>query len=245
VIECQDEGIGIPAETLPRIFNAFEQGDSRVTRQFGGLGLGLAISKAVAELHHGELVAASEGPGQGATFIIRLPTIPATCAPLTPARSTQDRDSAGSEQKEPTQKEAAAAVGGGLRLLLVEDHRDTADILAKRLRRSGHDVIHAATVAAALQAAHEAKQSQRPFDLVLSDLGLPDGTGFDLMKELNARYGLPGIALSGFGMDADVQRSVESGFARHLTKPVDFEILQRAVMEVHAAATHPAVENGK
>lgn len=237
VIACKDEGIGIPPETLPKIFNAFEQGDSRVTRQFGGLGLGLAISKAVAELHNGELVAASEGSGRGATFTIRLPTIPGGCSPATPLASGEPRDSLATKEKR--EEPAPTADGWPLNLLLVEDHADTAEILAKRLRRLGHRVTHAGTVAAAVQAAEEAEEALRPFDLMLSDLGLPDGTGFDLMKRLSEHHHFPGIALSGFGMDADVQRSAAAGFARHLIKPVDFEILQQAIMEVHAEARHP------
>ncbi|MHA3771145.1 hybrid sensor histidine kinase/response regulator [Verrucomicrobiota bacterium sgz303538] len=220
VIEVEDTGVGIEPEVLPKIFNAFEQGDAHVTRRFGGLGLGLAISKAVVEMHHGKISATSDGVGKGACFTVCLPTIPRP-APLAGPTLLSNGEAT----------DLAAAKAAGTRLLLVEDHADTAEILGKRLRRGGYQVVHAATVEAGLSAAEQAQKAGEPFDLVLSDLGLPDGTGFDLMKELSTKYGLRGVALSGFGMEADVRRSEEAGFLRHLTKPVDFELLKRVLAE--------------
>jgi PAS domain S-box-containing protein len=200
-----DPGIGIEPEVLPRLFNAFEQGGPTVTRSFGGLGLGLAISKALVDLHDGTLTGMSPGRGCGATFTVTL----ATVAP-------------------PRPEEIATAAGTGalrsLRLLLVEDHAPTLEVMAALLEMAGHEVITAPDLrsARALAASHE-------LDLVVSDLGLPDGTGFDLMRELRDRYGLKGIAVSGYGMEEDLRRSREAGFLEHLVKPVDVEKLKAAL----------------
>ncbi|HYG64090.1 MAG TPA: ATP-binding protein, partial [Thermoanaerobaculia bacterium] len=217
-VEIADTGMGIDPGLLPRIFDAFEQGDRRVTRQFGGLGLGLAITKAIVELHGGTLSAHSDGEGLGATFTVRLPlagtgALPLSL-PLSPPEVTRRQPVAAPLPAEP------------LRLLLVEDHPDTADAMADLLRCQGHQVIVARSVAAALGAV----ESEGAIDLVVSDLGLPDGSGLDLMRELAGRRGLRGIALSGYGTDEDVRRSLAAGFAEHLTKPVDFHTLKEAIL---------------
>jgi CheY-like chemotaxis protein len=122
-------------------------------------------------------------------------------------------------------------------LLLVEDHADTANVLARMLRQAGYEVTLAHTVAQALDAMKTsslltAGELSRPVEVVVSDLGLPDGTGLELMQQLRAEYEVQGIALSGFGMDEDVRRAKEAGFARHLTKPVDFSSLLAALREL-------------
>jgi PAS domain S-box-containing protein len=218
VVEVSDTGVGIEPELLPRIFDAFEQGDTRGAQRFGaGLGLGLAISRALVEFHGGILEAHSDGPGHGARFRVRLP--------LTPV---PDGAAAAVREQGPDGQPSRA-----LRILLVEDHLDTAEALAELLRLLGHEVVVAATVAAALAAADEIRgRQQEGTDLVISDLGLPDGSGLDLMRELARRHGLKGIALSGYGMEEDLRRSREAGFERHLTKPVDFEVLQAVLREV-------------
>jgi CheY-like chemotaxis protein len=114
-----------------------------------------------------------------------------------------------------------------MRLLLVEDHEATLHVLRRLLCRDGHQVVVAASVADALAAA-----GANSFDLVISDLGLPDGTGNQLMEKLRADYGLKGIALSGYGMEEDINRSREAGFVSHLIKPVDFPQLQRVLAGV-------------
>jgi CheY-like chemotaxis protein len=125
-------------------------------------------------------------------------------------------------------------------LLLVEDHPDTAQVMARMLRRAGFQVTAAGTMAQALAEAEAARKAvddsgrARPMHLVISDLGLPDGSGCDLMRKLRADYRLRGIALSGFGMDDDIRRAEEAGFARHLTKPVDFDQLLAAIREMLA-----------
>ncbi|MBA3883522.1 MAG: response regulator, partial [Chthoniobacterales bacterium] len=188
-------------------------------QRFGGLGLGLAISRAIVELHGGEIRAESDGVGRGATFTVTLATVD-TPRFLDAAKSTP-----------PPLRRA-------LRLLLVDDHEATLAVLARLLQRSGHHLTCAKSLREALAAAAVEK-----FDAVISDLGLPDGTGFELMEKLRARHGLRGIALSGYGMDEDVRRSQEAGFAAHLTKPIDFAQLERALGDLMAGAAAPLVEN--
>jgi signal transduction histidine kinase len=210
-VEIADNGIGIDPELLPRIFNAFEQTDRRITRRFGGLGLGLSLSRAIVAMHGGTLEASSAGTNQGSELTLRLPAgdVPAS-AP------------------EPTlERPVEAKTASPLRLLLVEDHADTREAMADLLRALGHEVTVAESLGSALSAA-EAQGGR--FDLVISDLGLPDGTGLDLMRELSGRYGLKGIALSGYGMEEDVLRSREAGFSKHLTKPVDMQALKAAIL---------------
>ncbi len=213
-VEVSDTGMGIEPDTLEHIFEAFDQGQPGITRRFGGLGLGLAISKAIVEMHGGSLAAASSGRDQGATFTVRLP-LPGGDLPL------------------PAPSQPPIAVAGlpdrSLRLLLVEDHVDTAEAMADLLRTLSYDVTVAGSVAAGLAAA-EAIQGAG-IDLVVSDLGLPDGSGLDLMRELSRRYGLRGIALSGYGMEEDLRNSRAAGFERHLTKPVSLQELEAALRE--------------
>jgi signal transduction histidine kinase/ActR/RegA family two-component response regulator len=210
-----DPGIGIEAEDLPRLFNAFEQGSSTVPRTFGGLGLGLAICKALVDQHGGGLRGLSAGRGKGATFTVTL----ATVAP--PQAAVPAEAAPGLAEASPL----------SLRLLLVEDNEPTLEVMTVLLELAGHDVKPAPDVRTArgLAESHQ-------FDLVVSDLGLPDGNGFDLMSELRDRYGLKGIAVSGFGMEEDLRRSKESGFLEHLVKPVDVEKLKAALARAAAVA---------
>jgi PAS domain S-box-containing protein len=206
-ISISDTGIGIEPEVIGRIFSPFEQADRLITRQFGGLGLGLTISKRLAELHNGTLVAQSDGRDRGATFVLTLPAVP-----------TAARGGPGKSGGPPSAPATRAR-----KILLVEDHDDTRRSMARLLGRR-HEVRDANSIAAALEIA-----GSEPFDLVISDLGLPDGSGLDLMRELRQRSGLRGICLSGFGMEDDLARSADAGFTRHLTKPVDLDKLQAAI----------------
>jgi PAS domain S-box-containing protein len=209
-LEVRDTGIGIEFELLPKVFEAFEQGDTKVTRQFGGLGLGLAICKAIVDMHGGAIRAHSDGPGTGSTFTIELPL-------LRPA----ERESAA---ERPPEHHGAT---GHLRILLVEDHPDTREVLVRLLADSNYAVQAASSVEAALQLA-----AAQPFDVVVSDLGLPDGTGYDLMKKLRDLYGTKGIALSGYGMEDDQRRSREVGFLDHVIKPVNVSELVAVIQRV-------------
>ena len=216
VFEISDTGVGLGAEALERIFLPFEQVKISDEHRFSGLGLGLAISKTITELHGGTIRAESGGAGRGATFVVELPV-------TAPSLGGADSASASSS----AEKGATPARVAALRILLVEDHQATVEVLARLLRREGHKVTIAASVAAAFEAA-----SGRAFDVVISDLGLPDGTGFELVKKLRATRPIPAIALSGYGMDEDIRRSQEAGFASHLIKPLDFTQLQQALREV-------------
>lgn len=212
-VEVRDSGIGIDPEILPKIFDAFEQGEASVTRQFGGLGLGLAVSRSLAEAHGGRLTAASEGRDRGAAFTLELSTVSAPAA-----------ESDGRPQPPPDTGSRAT-----LRILLTEDNEESLRVMARLLRRRGYDVTTADSVASALAEAERA-----PFDLLVSDIGLPDGSGLDLIRTLRARRPVPGIALSGFGMEDDLRRSLDAGFAAHLTKPIDFGTLETTIRQVAA-----------
>ncbi|HKI02403.1 MAG TPA: ATP-binding protein [Thermoanaerobaculia bacterium] len=219
VVEVADSGMGIEPETMEHIFDAFDQGRPGTSLRFGGLGLGLAISKAIVEMHGGSLTASSCGKNQGATFTVRLPCSDAPVA-AKPSIATSP---------EPERRGASSA-----HILLIEDHADTAEAMADLLRELGYRITVAASVATGLAAAERAQQDRdgTRIDLVLSDLGLPDGSGHELMRSLSSRYGLRGIALSGYGMDDDVQKSREAGFQKHITKPVSLQALQSALMAV-------------
>lgn len=204
--EVADTGVGIAPDVLPRIFTAFEQGDRSASRHLGGLGLGLAIAKALAEVHGGDLRGESAGPGQGAAFTV---TLPVTARP----------------RHQPRREPARAAARGttGLRVLFVEDHADTARTMDRLLKLLGHDVCLARTVRDAVEMV-----KTRSFDLLISDIGLPDGSGIDVVRQPEAT-GMPAIAMTGYGMEQDVQRCREAGFREHLTKPVDFEKLEAVI----------------
>ncbi len=205
-VQIRDSGMGIAPEVLPKIFDAFEQGDARVTRKFGGLGLGLAISKALVELHGGSIRMESAGVGAGCTVTIEMPS------------ASSQAITSGNDVRRPAQP---------LRLLIVEDHADTALLLKRLLEGSGFAVETAGSVAEALETADRA-----PFDILVSDLGLPDGTGCELMRQMRERHPLKGIAMSGYGMEEDVRRSLEAGFSEHLVKPVDISSLERVILDL-------------
>jgi PAS domain S-box-containing protein len=212
VVEVRDTGIGIEPQVLPRIFDAFEQGERSITRNFGGLGLGLAISKALIDMQGGRLTAASAGRGHGATFrvdmaVTHVPAAaPGHAGPVPGASSRHD-----------------------LRILLVDDHLDTALAMRRLLQRIGYRVTIANTVAEAIAAYRDDE-----FDLLISDIGLPDGSGIDLVRQLNEVRPVTGIALSGFGMEEDVRKSKAAGFYEHLTKPVNFQRLHALIREATA-----------
>jgi len=202
VISVADTGIGIGAEALPNVFKAFEQGDVAGQHRYGGLGLGLAISQAIMTVHGGMIRAESEGPGRGATFTVALPTVDATAATAL----------AGS---------APAGPAPALRLLIVEDHEATRVVLSRLLSRIGYQVTTVGSVKGAL-----ASFAAERFDAVISDLGLPDGSGLELMREIQRRRPVPGIALSGYGMEEDLRQTKEAGFFAHLVKPVNLDQLR-------------------
>ncbi len=217
-VTVSDNGVGIEPAALTRIFSAFEQGEAGV-RRFGGLGLGLAISKAFVELHGGEVRAASAGLGLGARITIVLPLLDQKAETVAPAPETP--------------RTAAARQATGT-LLLIDDHADTLNITARLLTRRGHRVVTADTCRAAVEAVRQTR-----VDLIVSDLGLPDGSGLDLLGELRRIRDVPAVALSDYGMEEDVQQSRAAGYDEHLTKPVDFPLLARVIDRLLAAAAPP------
>ncbi|MGI8605324.1 MAG: response regulator [Verrucomicrobiales bacterium] len=207
MVQIKDTGRGIDPARLETIFDAFEQADSVNS---GGLGLGLAICKALTIAHGGSIAVHSEGIGFGTTFAISLPV-------ASPERLTSTVKPAASIPK-PRRD---------LRLLLVEDHPDSATTLQRLLSRRGYEVRLASSVSGALKIAQEFD-----FDLLVSDIGLPDGTGIDLVQTLsNLRKDreIRAVALSGYGRQQDLESSRAAGFQYHLTKPVDFPLLEDAL----------------
>ncbi len=203
--EISDTGPGIDEKLLPKLFTAFEQ--AHPTGE--GLGLGLAISKGIVDIHGGKLSARNKEQGHGAIFTLELSAV------------------AGDLASEPVSQSSSGAPLRRLRILVVEDHAETATTMRKLLERAGHETVVATTVREAL----EILRAER-LDVLVSDLGLPDGNGLQVMRELSKVSNAKGIAISGYGMDEDLRRSREAGFSAHLTKPINAQELTRAVREV-------------
>lgn len=209
IFEITDTGIGIEPEHQTLIFNAFEQGGVSVIRQFGGLGLGLTIAQTLVELHGGAISVQSEGRDRGASFRVVLDVLPEPVAAATQATNGD------------------FAIMRSLRLLLVDDHADTRHILSRLLGKCGHQVSTADSGQSALKL-----METEHFDALISDIGLPDTSGYELVREAKRRQPVQSIALSGFGMEEDVRRSLEAGFDYHLTKPVEFQDLKSLLQRV-------------
>jgi signal transduction histidine kinase len=205
-ISVRDTGIGMEPEVIQRIFDPFEQGNRSFESRFGGLGLGLAISKSLAQAHGGTLAAQSEGRDRGSTFTLSMQTLSPAEAPSVPSRLASENSH------------------HGLKILLVDDHKDTCAALEKLLVRRGHLVATAHNLRSAMEAA-----ARNKFDLLISDIALPDGTGMDLMMQVRAISNTPGIAISGFGNNGDIERSLQAGFSEHLIKPIKLENLEAAI----------------
>ena len=210
-VEIADTGMGIEPEALPKIFDAFEQGGRT---QLGGLGLGLAISKTLVEAHKGTITAQSDGRNKGSKFALVFPTCEKVEAQIAPALSPRFAE------RQP------------MRILLVEDHEDTNRSLTSLLRRRGYQVRSALTFQSALELSAKEK-----FDVLISDLGLPDGSGIDLIQKLASKPPL-GIALTGFGMEQDIRKSREVGFHHHLVKPIDLNKLDSLIQEGAASLSN-------
>jgi len=209
-IEIADTGLGIEPESLPKIFDAFEQGGRT---QLGGLGLGLAISKRLVEAHSGTITAESAGRNKGAKFTLIFPV----CEKV--------------DAQAPLAVSPRAAHHRAMRVLLVEDHEDTKQSLTKLLRLRGYYVESASNVQSALDLI-----AQDQFDVLISDLGLPDGSGIDLIRRVQSDRPVLGIALTGFGMEEDIRKSREAGFKHHLVKPIDLNKLDSIIQEAAVAS---------
>jgi PAS domain S-box-containing protein len=207
-IAITDDGIGMTPETISKLFVPFEQADPTSHRRYGGLGLGMAISSALIELLEGKLRAESPGLGCGSTFTVTFPTADVAAKPTEPS-------------------ELSASAREKLKLLLVEDHVETAQALCRLLEHRGYKIETAPTVATGLEAIERDQ-----FDLIVCDLGLPDGTGFDLIEKIRKNRNTPAIALTGFGMEEDVERAMRAGFNAHLTKPVNLQKLEATIWQL-------------
>lgn len=206
-----DSGLGMSPEELACVFQPFQQGDhatDAARRRYGGLGLGMTIAKSLVELHHGRITAESEGRDCGSRFTLVFPL-----AEMEPVSSMNDSAPA-----------PLAAMAPAQLVLLVEDYEPSRQALATFLRRRKFRYVETSSYAGALELA-----GQHPFSFVISDLGLPDGDGHDLMAKLRDRHGLGGIAISGYGSPADLAKSKAAGFAVHLVKPVRIAELEAAL----------------
>lgn len=208
-VQVSDSGIGISPEVLPRIFEVDEHEEEDTTRSSGNSRQGLSIAKAIVETHSGNLTVSSMGEDKGVTFSVELATV--LEAPTSPPSPTVPAPSAEQPRK----------------ILLVDDHPDTLLTLSKLLRKWGYVVETAECVRVALERA-----AREPFDALVSDVGLPDGTGMEIMRRLKELYGIRGIALSGYGTEEDIRESREAGFSEHLIKPVSFGALRSSLEEV-------------
>jgi CheY-like chemotaxis protein/two-component sensor histidine kinase len=215
-VTVSDNGIGIPAASLPTIFDMFSQVDRSIERSTGGLGIGLALVKGLVEMHGGTVTAASEGPGRGSTFTVRLPLLPASPA-----------------AEPPTRNGAVPAAGSGRRVLVVDDNRDSAESMAEMLKLLGYS---AAVAHDGLQAV-EAAERVRP-DVVLMDVGMPRMNGLDATRRIREQpWGRDAVivALTGWGQEGDRARSKEAGCDGHLVKPVSLPDLQTLLGELESA----------
>jgi PAS domain S-box-containing protein len=209
VFEVTDTGIGIEAGRQDQIFEAFDQGERSITRKFGGLGLGLTISKTLLDLHGGEISVQSDGKNRGTTFRVSLDALD------------------GSSIRSAAPVHGGATASRSLHLLLVDDHADTRDVLSRLLTKCGHEVATADSIQSALAVLEKGR-----FDALISDIGLPDGSGYDLVREAKRRQPMKGVALSGFGTEEDVRQSTAAGFDYHVTKPIDFPGLQSLLQKI-------------
>jgi PAS domain S-box-containing protein len=207
VVTIRDNGIGISADMIPRLFTMFSQAQPALGRAEGGLGVGLALARGLVALHGGSLEAHSDGPGKGSEFIVRLP------AEASPAEIPDSEALA-----------HAPAAGAGLKILIVDDNRDAADACAMLLELSGHHVQTAYTGLRGLDLA----ESFHPHAILL-DIGLPDLNGYELAAKIRSApwgRGIILIAVTGWGQEEDRRRAFEAGCDHHLTKPVSVEAVE-------------------
>jgi signal transduction histidine kinase/ActR/RegA family two-component response regulator len=210
LIEVADTGIGIGPEFLPHVFDRFTQAHAGIKQHYGGLGLGLAITRAMVEMHGGRIEAQSEGLGQGSRFTVRLP-------------GSGMEKGAGPKPSKGAAAEATSQESLGLRVMVVEDSLDTLDMLRVWLDSFGCEIMMATRGAEALKLAAE-----QPPDLIISDIGLPQLDGYELIRQLRNMPGLervPAIALTGYAREEDRELALAAGYDAHLAKPAEMQSL--------------------
>ena len=221
VLRVSDQGVGIPPEMLPTVFDLFVQAHHTIDRSRGGLGIGLTLVRRLAELHGGKVHAASDGDGKGSTFSVYLPRIAAPAA--APDGGAKATDSDGFQRYHESR-----------RVLLVDDNHDSREMYRAVLRANGHDVREAADGEHAL-----AMVQASPFDVAFIDIGLPGGMdGYELARRIRSHpqgAAIRLVALTGYGFPEDRAQSRQAGFARHLVKPVEPDVLQRELSSVNRA----------
>jgi CheY-like chemotaxis protein/anti-sigma regulatory factor (Ser/Thr protein kinase) len=220
-VVVRDSGVGISEAFLPHVFEPFRQANPTFSREQGGLGIGLAICKQLVDLHGGTLTAASDGPGRGAVFTLRLPR-PATAV---------DQPS-GSSAGLPPPGEPPRSRLDGLDILVVDDEEDSVELLRQMLETAGASVRTATTAAEAL----DQFDSRRP-DLLVTDLGLPQVDGFDLLREVRMRAGgggtsVPAMAVTAYARLDDRRKTLAAGFDAHVAKPIDPEMFVAALAAI-------------
>ncbi|HEX4386529.1 MAG TPA: ATP-binding protein, partial [Myxococcales bacterium] len=207
-IEVADSGQGITPEFLPHVFERFMQADASASRTHGGLGLGLAIARHLAELHGGTLEARSGGPGQGATFTLKVP--------LSATRAASAAVHPAANGRGVAQRSATDALQGA-QVLVVEDSQDARELLVEVLREAGATVSAASNAADALTALARGAP-----DLLVSDIGMPGGDGYSLIREVRKNHpALPAVALTAYARNEDRAKAISEGFDVHLPKPID------------------------
>ncbi|HET9530516.1 MAG TPA: ATP-binding protein [Blastocatellia bacterium] len=217
IIEVADDGIGIDEKFLPYVFERFTQAHGGINRRYGGLGLGLAIIRSMVEMHGGQVSASSPGLGKGSRFKVMLP-VPEEV-------TTAERSST---LKSDVREEPLERLG--LRVLIIEDSRDTLDMLQLWLDTFGCDVLVASSALEGLRLASE----KRP-DLIISDIGMPDVDGYDLIQRLRLTEGLehtPAIALTGYAQKQDREHALRAGYNAHLAKPARMSELLELMKEM-------------
>jgi signal transduction histidine kinase len=206
-LRVRDTGIGIAPEFLPQIFERFRQADSSTTRAHGGMGLGLAIVRHLAELHGGSIDARSDGPDRGALFTLRFPAIPGSVMPASDHEGGVPPDLS------------------GVKVLVVDDDRDTRDLLTQALSASGARV----TTADSAEQAFRRLDTEAP-DILISDIGMPDEDGFSLIRRIRELPGdtrhIPAIALTAYARPEDRDEALDAGYQMYFAKPVEIADLQ-------------------
>jgi two-component system CheB/CheR fusion protein len=223
VLSVRDDGVGIEPSFLPHVFERFTQGNSSLTREFGGLGLGLNIVSHIVELHRGDVVATSEGAGQGAVFTVSLPLIGEQLL----------------SEKRIVRPPTSTPLLHGLRVLLVDDDHQARQAVCDMLSHAGAEVLSAPSAADAMEALIECAP-----ELMVCDIAMPGEDGFSLMRRVraldDARLAkIPAVALTAFARASDRERALEAGYQQHLAKPVDIDVLTQALAALRADSSAP------